>query len=290
MMNRRFSQMLVGVAAALLLASCGAGRKATADTPGQNTKTETAAFVAEQYLDKVRANASDEDFLTAKLHMKVQMDGKSVGTGGQLRMKRDDVIQITLVDPVLGVAEIGRMEFSKTRVLMIDRIHKQYIDVPYAEVDFLQRARIDFNSLQALFWNEVFQPGQATPKASAFTFVGEDGRQPQQQGLVNIDYKDRLLSYRFETVQPTGALSRTSVTSAQGQAAEFSFDYADFSSFQKRQFPHEMVMTFVMGRKHASLTFTLSSLRNSSDWNTHTEAPKKYTKVAADKILRSLVN
>lgn len=290
-MKNTILHLLLGVAVTLTLAACGSSKKTVgADTSLHNTNVETKAFMAEPYFDKVRSNVSDETYLTAKLHVKVQMDGKSVGTGGQLRMKKNDVVQITLVDPVLGVAEIGRMEFTKTRVLFIDRIHKQYIDVPYNEVDFLQRAHIDFNSLQALFWNDVFQPGQETPKASAFTFKGENGQEPQAQGLVNIDYSDRLLAYRFETVQPSGTLSRTSVTGTKSQTAEFSFDYADFSSFQGQQFPHEMVMTFVMGQKHASLTFTLSSLRNSSDWSTRTEAPKKYTKVAADKILRSLVN
>ena len=43
----------------------------------------------------------------------------------------------------------------------MDRINKQYLRASYEQVDFLRNSGLNFYSLQALFWNELFQPGQA---------------------------------------------------------------------------------------------------------------------------------
>lgn len=72
-------------------------------------------------------------------------------------MKRDQMIRISL--RMLGF-EVGVMEFTPADVLVIDRFNKQYVRAAYNEVGFLRQAGLDFYSLQALFWNELFLPGQ----------------------------------------------------------------------------------------------------------------------------------
>ena len=129
------------------------------DTPTANT---TTVFAADKYLSMVTSNNTTQTNLTAKVKVVVDVDGKSNSTSGSLKMKKNDVIQISLVDPLLGVMELGRMEFTKTRVLIIDRINKQYVDLPYSDVSFLKQANIDFNTLQSLFWHEVFEPGKSS--------------------------------------------------------------------------------------------------------------------------------
>ncbi|MBR3529860.1 MAG: DUF4292 domain-containing protein [Bacteroidaceae bacterium] len=255
-----------------------------------NTTYATSAFSSANYFKMVKENQTKEENLTAKLKVTIQMNGKSISTSGSLKMKKDDVIQISLVDPIVGIAEVGKMEFTKDHVLVIDRFNKQYFDVPYEEVSFLKRANVDFNTLQSLFWNEIFQPGANEPNADAFSYTKTDGSEPKDnQGKVNIGYKDQMLNYRFETQQPTGQLDKTVISSNDDQSAQFSFDYADFEKFEKTQFPTEMVMTFVMGNKNASLSLSLSSMDNNSKWNTRTTAPSKYTKADADKVFKSLV-
>lgn len=272
----------------LLLASCGSQRKA-AGGEAAGTPAVQAAFSASSYVQTVCANAVAEKNLVARVRVQMQMGGKSIRTTGSLRMRKDNVIQLSLVDPLVGIAEVGRMEFSKTRVLIIDRINKQYVDVPYSEVPFLRRANIDFNTLQSLFWNEMFQPGRAAPAADAFAITGDHGAAPAPQGAVNLAYRDRMLRYTFFTTAPSGTLNRTSITSNSDSTAQFSFDYSDFDKFENKRFPRSMVMSFVMGRRQASLTFSLSSVRASSDWAARTKAPSKYTKADPERILHALV-
>lgn len=273
----------------LALASCGTSRKATSDSATPSSATTATAFAAADYLKLVQSHQSRETHLTAKIHVRIEMGGKSVSTSGTLRMKRDDVIQLSVVDPILGVAELGRAEFTPSRVLLIDRMNKRYIDVPYSEADFLHRADINFTTLQSLFWNEVFQPGKEEPEAAAFTFTNAQGQTPAPDDDVLLDCEKAPLRYRFETSRAKGTLQCTRISSQKDGQGQFSFSYTDFKDFSGRPFPHEMEMHFTMGTNQATLTLGLSSLRSNSDWATRTQVPSRYTKANAEKILRSLI-
>lgn len=285
--SRRLT-LLAFLLTALICASCGTSRKAT--TSGSaTTGGATSSFAAADYLEKVQSRRSREDHLTAKIRVRVEMGDKSVSTNGTLRMKRDDVIQISVVDPILGVAELGRAEFTPSRVLLIDRMNKRYIDEPYSGAEFLHRANVNFSTLQSLFWNEVFQPGKSEPNAAELTFINAQGQTPAAGDNVNIDYAQAPLRYRFETAQPNATLTRTLISSLKDGQGQFSFRYSDFKDFSGRPFPHHMEMQFVMGTQQATLTLDLSSLHNNSDWPARTQVPSRYTKANAEKMLRSFI-
>lgn len=74
-------------------------------------------------------------------------------------MRKDEVIRLQLLIPLLR-SEVGRIEFTKDYVLFIDRMHKQYVKANYTDVAFLKNNGINFYSLQALFWNQLFIPGE----------------------------------------------------------------------------------------------------------------------------------
>ncbi len=85
-------------------------------------------------------------------------------------MRRDEVIRITITP--FGIMEAGRIEFTPDYVLVVDRINKQYIKATYSDVDFLKANGMDFYTLQALFWNELFMPSKqsvAESDLSAFS-------------------------------------------------------------------------------------------------------------------------
>lgn len=264
---------------ALLLAAC-AGQKKIADeaAPVQTPLTPEA------YLQAVQDNRCEAECLTAKTKVKITLADKSVSSTGTLRMKKDDVIQLAVLDPILHIAEVGRMEFTTTHVLILDRFNKQYIYVPYESADFLKRANVDFHTLQALFRNELFLPDGTEPQADDYTFTPTDGG-----SAVELGYADKLLTYRFYTQQPTGTLTRTDITGTRNRQSQFQFLYADFEKFKGKAFPTRMEMSFVMGGQCATLTIGLSSLKDDSGWDTRSTIPDSYTQADAEKILGALV-
>ena len=97
------------------------------------------------------------------------------------------------------------------------------------------------------------------------------------------------LHYQFLTFPSETLLQQTTITSPSDRSARFTFDYDKFEPYEKRTFPREMTMSFQLGQREASLSFSLSSLRSNDDWQAHTPAPKKYTKADPEKIFRALV-
>lgn len=273
----RSTYILSLMAAALLLAACGSSKKAI-----EEAAPVAAAFSPEAYLQTVQANRCEAECLTAKTKLNITLGEKSISSTGTLRMKKDDVIQLSVLDPILHVAEVGRMEFTQTHVLIIDRFNKQYIYVPYEDADFLQRANVDFHTLQSLFWNELFLPGGAEPQAADYTFVNDSG-------TIEMGYADKLLTYRFYTAYPTGTLERTDITGTRSRQSQFQFLYADFSKFRGTRFPTSMEMSFVMGSQKATLSIGLSSIKDNAGWATRSNIPSSYTQADPEKILRALV-
>jgi len=69
-------------------------------------------------------------------------------------MKKGEVIQLSVV-PLLGI-EVARLEISPERILAVDRLHKQYVEVSFEDLNRMANLNLSFNVLQSLFMNESF--------------------------------------------------------------------------------------------------------------------------------------
>jgi len=266
----------------LLLVACKSHNKIVTDTNSPSNKVATKSTNAD-YLAKVQSHRVTEKNITAKIKCSVSMTGKSVTTSGSLKMRRDEVIQISLLDPILGFTEVGRIEFAPENVLIIDRINKRYVDVKYSEWGMLKNANVDFNSLQSLFWNEIFQPGTQQISTEAFTFdnAGADS--------LNIVFKNNLLKYNFRASKQSALLGKTTIVPNASSNYRLDCDYADFTPYQSSQFPKDIFLSFLNGKQVMSLGFKLSNIKNSDDWEPHTTVSSKYTKTDADRLFRNLI-
>ena len=146
----------------LMLASCHSSKKAlktdktnpvTMTTTTTTPSTKTNKDKKDPDLDKMKIAVGTN--FTSKVRVTITQEGKDVTTNGNLRMRYGDVIQLTLVDPLLGVAEIGRLELSPDKVLIIDRVNRRYVDTTYDEFSALKSRNIDFNTIQEFFWQEA---------------------------------------------------------------------------------------------------------------------------------------
>lgn len=152
-----FSFLLV-----LTLASCHSSKKAMKD---KSDKTKPTTTITTPTTSTKKPDKQDPDLnkmkvavgtnFTSKVRVTITQEGKDVTTSGNLRMRYGDVIQLTLVDPLLGIAEIGRLELSPDKVLIIDRVNKRYVDTNYEEFSALKSRNIDFNTIQEFFWQEA---------------------------------------------------------------------------------------------------------------------------------------
>lgn len=256
----------------LVLASCRSTKGITEVTP--ETTARAGQIVSALNGKKLERNRP----ITAKLSLDIQLGDKGVSVGGNLKMKKDEAIQLSAS---AFFVEVGRIEFTPEYVLLLDRMGKQYVKAAYQDVDFLKRSGLDFYALQALFWNELFVPGKKGIVADQDFMVEE------RNGLLYLVVKEAsLLALQF-AVKPEGnLLLNTHIASSQNAAQCFDWHYLHFDG---NGLSDKMQMTVSGIGKELKAILTLSNIRNNANWEL-TEIPeKKYKRVEPSTLFKKLL-
>ena len=276
----------------LSLCACRSSHTVTKETAPATTATKGTTAAAEQaaaYKARVLAAAQRTGCLTAKV--KFQLTGNAVGSlsdmtvSGNLRMKRDDVVQLSL--RALGF-EVGRLEFSLQDVLLIDRVNKRFVRAKYSDVAFLRQAGLDFHAVQALFWNELFLPGVQDAEAALSQFAVEKAK---NQTLLRADGAGHL-AYTFHTQTANARVARVEVQPQQKANATqgtFVWTYDQFGQVAGSLFPAQMSCAVTLGTKQAGFNLTLSSFGTEDGWDAHTTVSSKYKEQNANALFRQIL-
>ncbi len=281
---------LILLLACLTLASCKSSRKAERTNypvhhtdKSKTTDLTASAHAALAYASRVERGKLPTQWVTASAKVQVTGVGKKLSVNGSLRMKRDDVVRLSL--RFLGM-EVGIMEFTPTDVLIVDRLNKQYVRATYNEVSFLRQAGLDFYSLQALFWNELFVPGtrQLQDNLKRFHLTENNGT-----SVLTLTDTPKL-AYAFYTQTSTAHIETLTVKGKQAtDRGEFRWKYDQFQAFNGRSFPTLMQMEVTgTDKSDLGLTLQLSNLKNNDGWNTRTTVSSKYTRRQVDEVLKGL--
>lgn len=269
-------KLLVIIAAALVLTGCKSSSGTTKQSStASGNKPKTTVIENNQALTAARSTAAIRlkgKVVTAsgKVHL-TGFGGKDLSASAKLQMKRGEVVRLSL--RVLGI-EVAVLEFTPSGVLLVDRWNKQYVRGTYAQVDFLRRAGLDYNALEALFWNELFVPGVKTCDDTALGRF----RLTSEQGM-NVLSPDGtpLLRYNFYTDAATNIIHRLRVKSTNAaDKGELAFNYDNFEAFGGRSFPRTINMASSFGGKNIGLNIALSSLSDKVTVETQTTVTQKY--------------
>lgn len=270
--------MMALIAIPLLLASCQSKKQVVKDE-----KTAAPDSVEQAtFLKMVNDNVTKTQFVTSKLKFTVEYGPQQISLTGNLKMKRDDVIRLQLM--AFGFVEAGRIEFTKDYVLIMDRINKQYLKAPYSHVSFLRNSGINFYTLQALFWNELFVPGRQSVDQNALNkFTASMG---EDEVVINLE--EGKMNYSWLANQKTGRINMANISyrdQFKGNT-QLNWDYKAFSNLSSKPFPSDMGVTLTMPEKEIKLGIKLTYLGNESEWETRTTVSDKYREVMVDEILR----
>ena len=245
---------IAAMAMPLLLTSCIFHKKAVKE------ETPKLVTVEEQnnqdFISRVKDNLQPARFVTSKVKFSVEVGAQKLTLTGNLKMKRDDVIRLQLM--AFGFVEAGRLEFTKDYVLIMDRINKQYLKAPYMQVDFLRNSGLNFSSLQALFWNELFKPNPV--------LIGK-----------KVEASDTITNYQV-------------IESGDDMSAQLNWDYTEFQNVSGKKFPNKHAIQLTTASKEVKLGMTLNYIGNDTDWETRTEVSNKYREVTVDEILRRFMS
>lgn len=267
---------------AMLIVSCGTKKHAVSTSTSSSDSAEGELTPLQNIVQTINSNRQDETYATAKISLSLSAGDKSASLGGTLRMKRNDVIQLSLV--TFGILEVARIEVTPDYFMAIDKVGRQYLKAAFRDVPFLKTAGIDFYTLQALFWDELFLIGgsgsNAMPTEKQFTKTMEGDKAK----LVNSDSQLAVLTFLVGKL--TGLIQQTSVSPhAKGSSPYLTWEYAEFEQLKGKYFPVRHIITVPNGNKPVKATLSLSNLKNDSGWETRTEISSRYSEITVEKLL-----
>ena len=283
------------LALAMLLAACGSKKNLVKD-PGSNNPSATTSTVTPgqtsvqgadnaTILRNVTNSLPTSANLVASIDFTIKRGSKDISVDGKISMRRDEVIRIQLSP--MGLVEVGRMEFTRDSVLIMDRIHKQYLKSSYDKVGFLRDNGIDFYALQALFWNQLFVPGEKDLDKSVGKF----------------DIKDNVISLssgrmKYQWTADTGfehlMTALATYSSTKHGTSKLDWTYGDFKNFAGKTFPARHTVGITAGTssgssKNINVIITLKNMKTDSGWDTTTKVPSKYKPVDLKDVINQIM-
>ena len=264
----------------LLLVSCGSHK---VNPTSVNMTPEVKEKV--DFLSAVRENAQTAKFMTSKVKFSVEVGQQKLTLTGNLKMKRDDVIRLQLM--AFGFVEAGRIEMTKDYVLIMDRINKQYLKAPWMSVDFLRNSGLNFNTIQALFWSELFRPNQVSAdketrdSLASYSILanGDDMIVGLESGKMDYSW---LVSREARLIRMANILYKDRFNGN----TQLNWDYDKFEKLNKTLYPRKHAIALTTPDKEVKLGMTLNYIGAETEWEPRTEISNKYREVTVDEILR----
>ena len=265
--------------------------KSTSST-AQQEDAQALAVKKLTFVQKVSDNQVYAKNIVGSMSFNIQAGDKDITVPGSVHMRKDEVIRLQLFIPLIG-SEVGRIEFTPDYVLVIDRIHKEYIKADYSQLDFLKKNGLTFYSLQALFWNQLLIPGAQRVTESdlkKFDVVFNN----LSSNLVSFNSGN--ISYTWNADAATGQINTADVvySHAAHGTSKLNWQYSNFKSVGVKNFPATQTFTMsssaVKGGAALQVTLKMNEVKTDDNWETHTIPSDKYKKVEAEDVFSKILS
>lgn len=259
-------------------------------TPKSN---ENNAFPKLNFIQKVADNAVYATDIVGDLKLNIKANGRDISAPGSLHMRKNQVIRIQVFIPILGT-EVGRLEFTPDYVLLIDRLHKEYIQASYHQLDFLKNNGLNFYSLQSLFWNQLFVPG--TNQLTSNLLQRFDAQKNVNSSIIPITLQNGDLHFNWNCNAESGLIQAASVVYQSQKHGRSTLDwhYDNFKPVGVKQFPAWQSFTFTttatQRKQSVQLTLDMEEVTTKANWDAKTTVSPKYKKVETQDVLGKIMN
>ena len=290
-MKKYLTQVCAVMSCLVILASCATHKAANGeDKAGNNHAEMTLERQMLTFVQKVYDRQLHSKNVVGNMSCTINADGKELNVPGSLHMRKDEVIRLQLFIPILG-SEVGRIEFTPDRVLLMDRMHKEYVEARYDQLGFLQANGLSFYSLQALFWNQLLMPGKEHVGETDLTDYHVDLAAIKRS--VSLKQQPGKISYLWDTEKANGQITAAHIGYAtQDNNSRLDWTYSNFTPVGLKSFPtlQDILFTIVAGanRHTLRLTLNMSEVTTNDKWESRTTVSSKFKKVDAEEILKKI--
>ena len=292
--------------AVLLLSACGAKKQLVKDNnkvvamnntttaPQVAKKENSEALLKLAFIQKVADTKVFNDNITGSMSFSLNAGNKSINLPGSIKMRKNKVIRLQLFIPLLGT-EVGRLEFTPEYVLVVDRLHREYIKGDYSQIDFLKTNGLNFYSLQSLFWNQLLLPGQNNVTESDLKKYDVKLAVDNASQNIIIFSKDKF-KYEWKADKTDGRISDVAVqyNSADHGTSLLTWKYNNFKSVGVKAFPAEQEFQLstnaMQKQKQATIKISMNEVKTDSDWEERTTLSDRYKKIEAQDVLGKIIS
>ncbi len=243
--------------------------------PGQSA---SEAQKAGEVFRSMKKNELKFQTLRAKFSMTVIKNGKKTKLSGQMRIKRDSLIWITL-SPALGI-EALRIVLSNDSVKFLDRIHKNYFvgDIRYVK-DFVN-TNIDLDVIQALLiGNDLTFYENAGFKLNTvkgnYQLISPSRRKLRKYYRRNDD-KDYVFNQRITLKPNTYKIIKMKIKEMQRPSAKLEVTYDNFKYANGQLFPFFSTFLLNDGKKEYAIKIEYQKISIDRPLNFPFRISKKY--------------
>ena len=219
--------------------------------------------------------------LSSNLKLSVNVDGNPFSAKGTMRVKEGCGVQIGMT--ALGLVEIACLEFLPKNMRLIYKIGKEYAEIPYSDVSFLQNTGIDYDMLESVLLNRLF-----SPDGRPFLLAMKDMTFANEGNCATVTTAETNgVVYKFYIDRTTGELVQSEGAHVDG--GKVICKYSNFYTVNGVTFPHVILLTLEGVGSNASLQFILDRV-DTGDFNFTPRRVSSYGKLEIEQMLKSLGN
>jgi hypothetical protein len=229
--------ILILLAPLLIFESCSPTRKVM-KAP---IKEEGAEFL----FSKLKEKQLKFNWFSAKFSADYTNKGKENSFSGQIRIRKDSLIWISLT-PMLGI-EAVRLMISRDSVKMINRLNDTYFLGDYEYVNRFLNANIDYDLLQAFLLGndlEFYEEGKFRAAVDDGAYKLSTSERRKLKKFVRSSQENLKIFIQNIWLDPvTFKITRTDVKEIRRDNIKLESTYGDFELLEGQLFPRKMNYT-----------------------------------------------
>jgi hypothetical protein len=196
-------------------------------------------YGADYLFEKLKENQFRFEYLIAKFSLDLIIDNKKNSLNGQLRIRKDSAIWISL-SPALGI-EMARILITNDSVKFMNRLKKTYFVGDNSFVKDFLNSNVDFDVLQSLILGNdltYYDDGKfhASYDSKEYHLVTA-GRHKLKKYVKTADDASRIFIQNIYLNPETFKITRMKIKETVEESRKLEADYSDFREVDGQLFP-----------------------------------------------------
>lgn len=223
--------------------------------------------------------------LSSKLNMIVTNGSKSLSSRANLRIVKDNAIQIS-IQPLFGV-EMFRFYIDPDTIVLLDRMNKRFVKESISSLKKQYPIGFDFYTMQSIITNSVFVSGKQNAEISDYKLFKYNQTSDRSHYLNAIDEKSDI-EYSF-TVNGDDRITFTHLMQHQ-KMLSLQWAYSNFAKIDSTTFPHKMSALITSKSRKIDTELQFSDIVIDEYISLSIKVPSGYTQTSIAELLKIITS